>query len=253
LAFGRVIPLRKLLRATSIVKQQANITGELWSAFANAGDASILAEIANVSPARRVGAISAAHCAVRTDANAPGDVPPNWREDIRFKKWWATLRHYQPSVAKFRNFGYAITGNRIGAGCSHRGGHHEIVARLCRAIRRRCRVNEPAVRPGRVTNRNRRRHLASQDHGRSAEAGGKATSASAGGISPDIVDRSNLYRSNLYRSHVDRSNVIGFAGSDHGRARFDIGQACQPGEDQQQLQRWLPNELQNPERPLGRV
>jgi hypothetical protein len=57
-----------------------------------------------------------------------------------------------------------------------RGGYgHEIVVKLCRALGRRCRVNYLAVRPGNVANRNRLRRLASLHHGRSAEAGGKAT------------------------------------------------------------------------------
>jgi hypothetical protein len=84
------------------------------------------------------------------------------------------------------------------------------------------------VRPGIVANRDRLRRPASHHHGRSAEAGGKATYAEAGGkhsgISPEIVSRTNAI--------VNRTNAIGCA-------RFNTGKACQAGESQQQLQRWL--------------
>jgi hypothetical protein len=124
------------------------------------------------------------------------------------------------------------------------GDGHEIVVKPCRAFSCRYLVNCIAVRPerhGNVANRNRLRHRASQDHGRSAEAGGQATEAGAGGASPDIVNRSN----------ANRSNVIGFARGNRSGARFTIREACQAGEAQQQLQRWLRNKLQNRERPLG--
>jgi hypothetical protein len=88
-----------------------------------------------------------------------------------------------------------------------RGHGHEIVVRLCRALSYRHLVNCIAMRPkryGSVANRNRLRHPTSQHHGRSAEAGGKATEAAAGGkatteaeaggkhscISPDIANHS---------------------------------------------------------------
>ena len=123
------------------------------------------------------------------------------------------------------------------------GDDHETVVKLRRALSYRYPVNYIAVRPercGSVANRNRRRHLASQHHGRSAEASGKATTeAGAGGnscISPDSANR---------------SNVIGFARSNHSGARFNIREACQAGEGQQQLQRWLRNKLQIRQRPLG--
>jgi hypothetical protein len=118
---------------------------------------------------------------------------------------------------------------------------HEIVVKFCRALSRRCRVDCLAVRPGNVANRNTRRP-ASHHHGRSAETGGKATSAEAGGkrsgISPGVVNRSSAI--------VNRSNASGCA-------RFNIGQDCQAGEIRQQLQRWLRNKLQIRQRPLGRV
>jgi hypothetical protein len=44
--------VRKLLRATLIVKRETSITGELWAAFTAAGAASTLAEIANFSRAQ---------------------------------------------------------------------------------------------------------------------------------------------------------------------------------------------------------
>jgi hypothetical protein len=44
--------VRKLLRATFIVKRETSITGELWAAFTAAGAASTLAEIANFSRAQ---------------------------------------------------------------------------------------------------------------------------------------------------------------------------------------------------------
>jgi hypothetical protein len=115
---------------------------------------------------------------------------------------------------------------------------HEIVVKLYRAFSRRCLVNCLAVQPGSVANRTRRRRPASFHHGRSAEAGGKATSAEAGrkhgGISPDTVNRAN----------VDRSNAI---------ARFSIGEDFQAGESRQQLQRWLRIKPSTRQRPLGWV
>ncbi len=121
---------------------------------------------------------------------------------------------------------------------------------FCRAIRPRYFVNCIAVRPerhGSVANRDRLRRHASQRHGRSAEAGGKATASgnatsAEGGkhgfISPDIANRSNAI--------VNLSRGIGSAG-------FSFREACQAGEIRQQLQRWLRNKLQNRQCPLGWV
>jgi len=85
------------------------------------------------------------------------------------------------------------------------------------------------VRPGRVANRNKLHQPASQHHGRSAEAGGKAkyakTGGKQGGISLDIVNRSTAIRSNVI---VNRSNAVGCA-------RFNIREDCQAGESRQQL------------------
>ena len=94
---------------------------------------------------------------------------------------------------------------------------HEIVVKLCRALSCRYPVNCIAVLPeryGNVANRNRLRHPASWHHGRSAEAGGKATKARSGDKhscnSPDIANRSNANRSNA-----------------SGCARFSTREACQ--------------------------
>jgi hypothetical protein len=115
---------------------------------------------------------------------------------------------------------------------------HETVVNLRRTLSYCHPVNRIAERCGSVANRNRGRHLSSQHHGRSAEASGKATTeAGAGGnscISPDSANRSN----------------IGFARSNHRGARFNIREACQAGESQQQLQRWLRNKLQVRQSPL---
>jgi hypothetical protein len=128
---------------------------------------------------------------------------------------------------------------------------HEIVVKLRRALSRRYFVNCIAVRPeryGSVANRNRLRRHASYRHGRSAEADGKATQAGAGDklscvapdscISPGIANRS--------------SGVVNLS-SAAGSARFNIREACQAGEIQQQLQRWLRNKLQIRQCPLGWV
>src|SRR4029453_17258342 len=114
---------------------------------------------------------------------------------------------------------------------------HEIVIKLCRALCHRCRVNYLAVRSGNVANRNRPCLLTSERRGRCAEAGGEAICAEAAGkyrgISPEIINRT-----------VNSSNAI-------GRAEFSTRADCQAWERGQQLQRWLPNKLQNRERTLG--
>jgi hypothetical protein len=120
-------------------------------------------------------------------------------------------------------------------------GHcHEIVIKFCRAISRRYSVNCIAVLPersGNVANRNKLCLPTSHRYRRRAEAGGRAICAEAGGkyrgISPDIINRI-----------VNRSNAI-------GRAGFSIGQDCQAGESQQQLQRGLRNKFQIRQCPLG--
>jgi hypothetical protein len=83
------------------------------------------------------------------------------------------------------------------------------------------------VRPGRVRNPNRLGQIASEHHGRSAEAGGKTNWSEGGkysGIWPQIVNHSNVI--------VNHPNAIACA-------RFNIGEDCQAGESRQQLQRWL--------------
>jgi hypothetical protein len=130
---------------------------------------------------------------------------------------------------------------------SSRGHGHEIVVELCRPLSRRCHVSCLAVRPGGVANRDTRRP-ASQHHGRSAEAGGKAACAKGGGkhsgVPPDICISPNI---------ANRSTAIVNLSCAVGSARFSIGEACQAGEIQQQLQRRLRNKLQNRQCPLGRV
>jgi hypothetical protein len=121
---------------------------------------------------------------------------------------------------------------------SAKGEHcHEIVVKLCRALGRRCRVNYLAVRSGNGANRNSPCLLTSDRHGRCAEAGGEAICAEAAGkyrgISPEIINRI-----------INSSNTI-------GRAEFSTREDCQARESCQQLQRWLPNKLQNRERTLG--
>jgi len=75
------------------------------------------------------------------------------------------------------------------------GDDHEIVVKLRRALSYCHPVNYIAERCGNVANRNGLRRPASQHHGRSAEAGGKATAeAGAGGnscISPGSANPSN--------------------------------------------------------------
>jgi hypothetical protein len=118
------------------------------------------------------------------------------------------------------------------------GDGHEIVVTLCRAFSYRYLVNFVAVRPkryGSIANRNRLRHPASYHQGRSAEAGGKATQAEAGGkhscISPDIATH---------------SSGIGTANRSEAGAceRFSNGEACRARENLQQLRRWLRNKLE---------
>jgi hypothetical protein len=132
---------------------------------------------------------------------------------------------------------------------SSRGHGHEIVVKLCRARSRRCLVNGLAVRPVSVANRDRHRRPASRHHGRSAEAGGEATSIAAGdthrGIPPGIENRSSaiVIRSGVI---INRSHAVACA-------RSGIGEDCQAGGTRQQLQRWLRNKLQIRQGPLGRV
>ena len=89
----------------------------------------------------------------------------------------------------------------------------ENVIEPCRPLSFRCHVDDIAKRHGSVANRNYQ--PASQHHGRSAEAGSKATKVEAGGkhsgISSDIVNR---------------STVIGFARFDTSGVRFSNGEAC---------------------------
>ena len=126
------------------------------------------------------------------------------------------------------------------------GGYdHEIVIRLRCALSYRYPVNRIAERPeryGNVTNRNGLRHSASQHHGRSAEASGKAATAGgnatrvrSGGTpsGPDIAIHSN-----------GDWDAVGCAGSCHG-------EACPARERGQQLQRWLRIKLQTRQGPLG--
>ena len=134
----------------------------------------------------------------------------------------------------------------IGTAKSVSGGYdHEIVIRLRRALSYRYPVNRIAEQPeryGNVTNRNGLRHPASQHHGRSAEASGKAATAGgnatrvrSGGTpsGPDIAIHSN-----------GDWDAVGCAGSCHG-------EACPARERGQQLQRWLRNKLQTRQGPLG--
>jgi hypothetical protein len=107
------------------------------------------------------------------------------------------------------------------------GGHgYEILVKPFRALSYCHLVNFIAVRTERyrsVADRNRLRHLASQHHGRSAEAGGKAaaggqaTEAESGGkhsrISPDIANHSNAIGT------ANRSNAA-------AREGFDNGEVC---------------------------
>ena len=137
---------------------------------------------------------------------------------------------------------------------THRGGNvrlgsggygHEIVIRLRRALGYRYPVNRIAEQPeryGNVTNRNGLRHPASQRHGRSAEASGKAATAGgnatrvrSGGTpsGPDIAIHSN-----------GEWDAVGCAGSCHGEAR--------PARERGlQLQRWLRNQASDTARTLG--
>ena len=125
-------------------------------------------------------------------------------------------------------------------------GHgHEIVVKRCRALSCRYPVNCIVVRSeryGNVTNRNGLQHPASQRHGRSAEASGKAATAGgnatrvrSGGTpsGPDIAIHSN-----------GDWDAVGCAGSCHG-------EACPTRERGQQLQRWLRIKLQTRQGSLG--
>ena len=122
------------------------------------------------------------------------------------------------------------------------GGYdHEIVIRLCRALGCRYPVNRIAVRPRRPGSA-ANRQLASQHHGRRAEASGKAATAGgnatrvrSGGTpsGPDIAIHSN-----------GDWDAVGCAGSCHG-------EACPARERGQQLQRWLRIKLQTRQGPLG--
>jgi hypothetical protein len=125
------------------------------------------------------------------------------------------------------------------------GRGHEIVVKRCRALSYRYPVSRIAEQPeryGNVTNRNGLQHPASQRHGRSAEASGKAATAGgnatrvrSGGTpsGPDIAIHSN-----------GDWDAVGCAGSCHG-------EACRARERGQQLQRWLRIKLQTRQGPLG--
>jgi hypothetical protein len=127
------------------------------------------------------------------------------------------------------------------------GGYdHEIVFRLRRARNYRYPVNRIAEQPeryGNVTNRNRLRHPASQHHGRSAEASGKA--ATAGGNAITRVRSGGTPRGPDIATHANRDwDAVGCAGSCHG-------EACPARARGQQLQRWLRIKLQTRQGPLG--
>jgi hypothetical protein len=125
---------------------------------------------------------------------------------------------------------------------------HAFVVKIWRALSHRYFVNCVAERPGSVADRDRLQHLASHHHSRSAEAGGKAIQAGAGGkhsfIAPDSCISPGV---------ANRSSAIVNISSATGSAWFSIGEACQAGEIQQQLQRWLRNKLQNRQCSLGWV
>jgi hypothetical protein len=143
--------------------------------------------------------------------------------------------------ASLRGVVHIGTASRPGSG----GYYHEIVIRLRRALSYRYPVNRIAEQPGRygnVTNRNGLRHPASQHHGRSTEASGKAATAGgnatrvrSGGTpgGPDIAIHSN-----------GEWDAVGCAGSCHG-------EACPARETGQQLQRWLRIKLQTRQGSLG--
>jgi hypothetical protein len=151
-------------------------------------------------------------------------------------------------MAQFGNSGYRAhwAGKvRLGPG----GYDHEIVIPLGRARSYRYPVDRIAEQPeryGNITNRNGLRHPASQDHGRSAAASGKAAAAGgnvtrvrSGGTprGPDIATHSN--------GNWDGDwDAVGCAGSCHG-------EACPARERGQQLQRWLRIKLQTRQGPLG--
>ena len=154
---------------------------------------------------------------------------------------------FRPSVTRFGM--YDTFTYRDGISFPDGGTCHEIAVKLCRALSRRYFVNCIAVRPeryGSVANRIGLHRPASQHHGRRAEAGGKATQAEAGGkhscISPDIRVSPDI---------AHRSTAIVNLSCGIGSPRFSIREACQAGEVQQQLQRWLRNKLQNRELTLG--
>jgi hypothetical protein len=92
-----------------------------------------------------------------------------------------------------------------------------MVVKLCRALSRRYRVNYLAVRYGNVTNRNGLRHPASQHHGRSAEASGKA--ATAGGNAVTRVRSGGTPSGADIAIHWNGDwDAVGCAGSYHGEA-----------------------------------
>ena len=136
--------------------------------------------------------------------------------------------------------------------CPHRDGiyvrygrtSYENVIKPCRALSCRYPVNCVAVRPraARQCHKPHRARTASQHHGRSAEASGKAATAGgnvtrvrSGGTpsGPDIAIHSN-----------GDWDAVGCAGSCHG-------EACPARERGQQLQRWLRIKLQTRQGPLG--
>ena len=139
---------------------------------------------------------------------------------------------------------------RIRTASPSAGGHgHETVVKPNRALSRRYPVNHLAVRPVSIANRDRLQRPASRHHGRSAEARGKAGSIARGdthrGTPPGIESSSSAV--------VVRSGVIVIRSHAVGCARSGHAEDCQAGGTRQQLQRWLRNELQIRQGPLGRM
>ena len=139
---------------------------------------------------------------------------------------------------------------RIRTASPSAGGHgHETVVKPNRVLSRRYPVNHLAVRPVSIANRDRLQRPASRHHGRSAEARGKAGSIARGdthrGTPPGIESSSSAV--------VVRSGVIVIRSHAVGCARSGHAEDCQAGGTRQQLQRWLRNELQIRQGPLGRM
>lgn len=129
---------------------------------------------------------------------------------------------------------------------AHLGGHgYEVFVTLrCESSCRYLIDCTAAVRPerhGNVANRNtlgRRRHLASQHRGRSAEARSQATEAGATRGCPQHRVAADI---------ANHANTVGVA---------DVAAACEAYETCEchgQLRRWLPNKLQVRRRPLARM